>query len=1055
MPASDIRYLLLGPMEVSVDGQAVHLTGRQRTLLATLLLEPGRVVPVERLATWLWGERLPPSSGPRIRALVAEVRRALGPLGPSVILTRSPGYLARVGPGELDLAEFTALVEGARRAGAEALPSYDRALAMWRGEPFPDLTGLAAQTERSRLAELRVEAAERRAELLLEQGHGEDVVAELRRLVSEQPLRERPHRLLMRALHLGDRLPEALAVYRDLHSRLVRELGVEPGRELRDLHQRLLKDEVRPRKVQTPHQVPHGLTRFVGRAEALRRLDASHRVAVVGPAGVGKTALVVHWAHRAAGRFPDGQLFIDMRGFGPAGPRSLPEALTLLLQGLGLTPADIPVDVDAQIALYRTHLADRRVLVVLDDVADPRQVRELLAAPPGCRIVITSRDRLSGLVAVDGVERVALDVLDDDEALRLLDEAVGPARARRDPDAAAELVRLCGRLPLALSIAGSWIGEYGHRTVGDCVHRLTARGRMTGLRVDGDENVALRAALDASNEALPADAQRMFRLLGLVPGTGVSVAAAAALAGTSEARAEELLGTVARIHLVEESGPGRFAAHDLVLEYAGQRSRELDAPAERAAAVRRLLDHYLHLLVAATEACGFQTPQVPRGEGRSFGDPAEAAAWFDGEWQNLAAAVSHAATHGPRQYAWLLVEAAQELLHHQAALGERLRVAGIGLEAAQQEQDLRGQAAMHLVLGTTRWRMADLKSALWESERALTLSRQAGWEQGEAMALLACGVTLKRLGQPDRAIPHYRRAVALHRASGNAHGEVRGLGNLASAYILLARLEQAEECLHAVLPLARESGDRHIQALTLVNLGLVRQQQARFAEAMEALEEALAVSRAAGLRYAEGVAHETAGMVHCDAGRHEQAISAFTTALDIAAAVENHDSQLASLLGLAEAHLRLGRVDSAFGHLGTARLFAEESGMSTGQVLLGLARAEYLVRNFGKAHELAGHSLSLSEKHSPLDVPRLHALLAAVHLAEGSGGVSVRAAQQAANLAARSGQRLEQARALLILGHARQLAGDPQSARRSWRQAHELFTAIGTPEALLTAPLLE
>ncbi|WP_433430562.1 BTAD domain-containing putative transcriptional regulator [Nonomuraea sp. CA-141351] len=1042
-------------MEVSVSGQALHLTGRQRALLATLLLEPERVVPMERLATSLWGERPPPSSAARIRALIAEVRRALGPLGQSIILTRSPGYLARVGPGELDIAEFTALVERARRAGAEAAPAYDRALAMWRGEPFPDLTGLAAQTERSRLTELRVEAAERRAEILLERGHGEDVVAELRKLVAEQPLRERPHGLLMRALHLGDRLPEALTVYRDLHKRLVRELGIEPCQELRDLHQRLLKDEVRPQRVQTPHQLPHGLTRFAGRAEALRRLDASSRVAVVGPAGVGKTALVVHWAHRAAERFPDGQLFIDMRGFGPAGPRSLPEALTLLLQGLGLTSADIPVDVDAQIALYRTRLTGRRVLVVLDDVSDPRQVRELLAAPPGCRIVITSRDRLSGLVAVDGVERIALDVLDEDEALHLLTQAVGPARARRDPDAATELVRLCGRLPLALSIATSWIGEYGHRTVGDCVHRLTARGRMTGLRVDGDENVAVRAALDASNEALPADAQRMFRLLGLVPGTEISVAAAAALAGTSDTRAEELLATVARIHLVEESGSGRFAAHDLVLEYAGQRSREADAPAEREAAVRRLLDHYLHLLIAATEACGFQTPRLPRGEGRPFSDPAEAAAWFDGEWQNLAAAVSRAATHGPRQYAWLLVEGAQELLHHRATLGERLRVAGIGLDAAQQEQDLRGQAAMHLVLGTTRWRMADLKAALWESERALALSRQAGWEQGEAMALLACGVTLKRLGQPGRAIPHYRRAVALHHGSGNAHGEVRGLGNLASAYILLGRLEQAEECLHAVLPLARESGDRHIQSLTLVNLGLVHQQQARFAEAMEVLEEALAVSRAAGLRYAEGVAHETAGMVHCDAGRHEQAISAFTTAVDIAVSVENRSSKLASLLGLAESELRLGRVDSALGHLDSACRFAEEPDTNTGQVLLGLARAEYLVRNYDKARELASRSLSLSKNHSPLDVPRLHALLAAIHLAQDAGEESVRAAKQAADLAARSGQRLEQARALLILGHARHLADDHPSARKSWQRAHDLFTAIGTPEAHLTASLLK
>ncbi|MGP4097970.1 tetratricopeptide repeat protein [Nonomuraea sp. KM90] len=566
--------------------------------------------------------------------------------------------------------------------------------------------------------------------------------------------------------------------------------------------------------------------------------------------------------------------------------------------------------------------------------------------------------------------------------------------------------------------------------------------------------MAVRASLDASYEALPTAAQRMFRLLGLVPGAEISVAAAAALAGTGQAAAEELLGGAARIHLIEESGPGRFAAHDLVLEYAAQRTREADPPAEREAAVRRLLDHYLHLLVAATEACGFQTPDLPRGQGRPFGDQAEAVAWFESEWQNLAAAVSHAAAHGPRRYAWLLVEAAQELLHHRATLGERLRVAGIGLAAAEREGDLRGQAAMYLVLGTTRWRMADLRTALRESERALDLSRRARWIRGAAMALSACGVMLKQLGRPDRAIPRYRRAVALNRTLGNTHGQVRGLGNLASVHLEFARLRQAEECLAAALPLARASGDRHMQALTLVNLGLVRQQQARFAEATEILEEALAVARAAGLRYAEGVAHETAGLVHCDAGRPEQAVAAFSSALDIAVSVENRNSELASLLGLADAELRLGRVDRAFDRLTAARRLAVKSGMSSGQVLLGRARAEFCVRNHGAARELATRSLALNRKFSPLDVPRLHTLLAAIHLADGEEEQGMLAGERAANLAARSGQRLEHARALLLLGRARLRTGDRRGGRECWRHAHDLFSAIGTPEARLTASLL-
>ncbi|WP_165977116.1 AfsR/SARP family transcriptional regulator [Nonomuraea diastatica] len=1096
-----VRFLLLGPLEVAVDGRAVHLTGRQRALLAALLLDAGHVVSVERLADSLWGDELPPSAPSRVRALIAELRRALGDHGQDVIVTRNPGYLVRA--AATDTAELASLVARGHRAAEdgrhpEAADRYDEALALWRGEPYQDLAGPVAHAERHRLEELKHEAAEGRAAALVEMGRGQAAVAGLTRLLAEVPLRERPHGLLMRALAGGGRLPDALEVYRDFRARLVEELGVEPSGELQRLHQRLLAGEpaadppagpsaeppagpsaespagppTEPSAgpsagppgespaAPVPRQLPPLPGGFVGRAEELRRMDAGRVTLVVGPAGVGKTALAVHWAHRAAAGFPDGQLFVDMRGFDQREPMTLPEALRLLLQGLGQAAKDIPVELDAQIALYRSLLAGRRVMVVLDDVAAPEHVRALLPGDPGCRAVITSRNRLGGLVALDGVERVTLDVLDQREALRLIAHGIGEDRLRREREAAAELVALCDRLPLALSIAMSWIGDHEHRMIGHYVRELADRGRLVRLRVDGDESVAVQAALDLSHQALPPPARRMFRLLGVARGAAICADAAAALAGTSREQAEDLLGAAVRIHLLKETGPRRFAAHDLVVEYAVRLSLAEDPPEERHAAAHRLLEHYLRTVVRATAAAGFVAPRPPGDLAgpevtpKEFGGAEEAAGWFDAEWDNLAAAVSHAAEHGPRPYAWLLVEAMTDLLQLRRTHAEWLRLAGIALDAAEREEDLIGQAAMRNSLGLVRWLMADLEGAMREYERALALARRAGWAHGEATALQGGGVVRKQLGKPQRALPRYRRAMAIHRALGNERGESRAQNNLASAYLMLARLDRAEECLVANLPLAEAAGDRLLQALTLVNLALVRQKQARFGEALECLDKALSVARAAGLRYAVAVTYETYGWVHRDAGRHGQAVDAFARSLAIAREVENRRCQIASLSGMAEAELELGRMDSALARLEAALRLAERTGTDLDQVLLGLAEAHYRGGRHADARDEAERALKLAQDANPLNLPRLYGLLAAVHLADGDTAQSVRACEQALRLAHRSGQRLEHARALLTLGHAREPHA-PEQALRHWRRAHELFTAIGASERLKSAALLD
>ncbi|MEV0300125.1 AfsR/SARP family transcriptional regulator [Streptomyces prasinus] len=1079
------RFRLLGPLEVVVDGRPVTLTGRQRGLLAALLLDAGQVVPVGRIVDRLWGENTAPGTAPaRVRALVTEVRRALGTRGPEVLLTQNPGYLLRVGPGQSDVDEFVSCVAEARRASRSGRPldafrAYDRAVALWRGTPLGDLTGVDAESHVRRLEEMRTDAVEGRAEAGLVIGRGESAVADLQALLDEHPFRERPAGLLMRALYQSGRRAEALQVYKEFRHRLVDELGVEPTSELQEAHRLVLVGRERTGAVLAPtvpertvastpppRQLPAGTARFIGRSGELSRLDALHAAGeraalVVGPAGVGKTTLVLHWAHRLAPSFPDGHLFLDMRGFDRAGPMTLQEAVPLLLQALGHPARDMPITLDAQLALYRSLLATRRALLVLDDVADPAQTRNLLPGESDCMVVMTSRNRLPGLVAMNGVPRVTLDVFDRDEALGLLSGVVGPARVRAEPEAADELVDLCDRLPLALCVAMSWIADHDHRTITQYVRELVERGRLARLRVEGEPLSMVQTALDLSYEALPLPVRRTFRLLGLVPHAGIPVAAGAALAGTDTAEAADHFDAMARIHLLSETAERRFSGHAMVVEHAAQRSAFEDTPAEREAAVARLMEHLLQSVTNAARACGFRAYLLPRPRTRSqessgavaFPSAAAAKKWFDDEWENIALAVSHAAAYGPAAYAPHIVFAMNDLLHHCRSYPEWLRVAGVALEAAQRHGDQVGQAAMHISLGLVRWRMADLRNALAENELGLELARRAGWRHGEAMALQGCGINLKQLGRPRRAVARYSSAARMHRSAGDILGEARCLNNMASAHLMTGRLDRAAVCLTSCLELVHRAGDEHLRALTLVNLGTVHQQRGRFTEALEALHEAL---EAVGgrLPYAEAVAHEALGRVLGDTGRTERAVASFEEALRLARLVENRTCQVDSLVGMANVHLREDRLDRAAARLEAAREAARGTDVSLIGATLAVAEVERRLGGHARAREETEHALGLAAAGSPLDLPRLYHLGARVHLDTDDAAGAARYCRLALRFARRSGQALEHARVLITLGHARRELGGEYSARATWGRAHSALAALGAPEQHETAALL-
>ncbi|MEU8824472.1 BTAD domain-containing putative transcriptional regulator [Streptomyces sp. NPDC048636] len=1085
-----MRFRLLGPVELAVHGRPVGLTGKQRTLLALLLVQANRPVSVERLKDGIWGEEPPASAAARVRALVAELRRACGLTGSEVVVTRNPGYLVRVEPGALDTQEFGELVDRAKRAAErgdfqDAVASYRDGLALWRGGPLADVQGGAlVSAEARRLGEQRLDALEGQAEAKLALGWYREVIADLNVLIAEDPQREHPRAQLMRALHHSGRQGEALEVYRNFRGRLITELGVEPGEPLRELHQRVLRGEVAaeavpvpvPRMAEravrdvtseappaavplpVPRQLPPSTGRFVGRArelDALDRLSAepSRVVLVVGAAGTGKSSLAVHWARRASDRFPGGQLYLDLRGFNTSEPMSPGEALPLLLGALGRPPEHIPHQLDAQIQLYRSLLAGRRVLVVLDDVACPDQVRSLLPGDEGCLVVMTSRDRLPGLVAVNGASRLSLDALGNQEALELVALRMGEERLRAEPEAAAELVEQCGRLPLALTVAGAQLADQPHHTVGDYVRELTEWGRLDQLYIAGDAHAAVRAAFALSYRALGPAGRRMFRLLGLAPSGGLTTSAAATLADVPRREARDLLAAIAQVHLVFETAAHRFVCHDLLKEFAAERSAEEDGAEDRLAAVLRLFEYYLRSVGNAARANGLHElslPYEPVATGvvpESFDSPSAALTWVDTAWDEVTAAITHAAESGPPCMAWLLMDALTDLLHHGRPLAEWVRLAELALGAARAQGSELGQAAMELSLGHARWRMGRLEAAKSHYEAAGALARSTGWGTGEAHALRGAGVALKQLGEPGTALPRHRASVAIDRERGDRRGESVGLVNEASALLALGELDAAEECLTLALPLTAATGNVNLEAMALVSLGCVQLKRARFGTAAALLERAQIGAMKGGFRCAEAMAHETLGRLHSDRGRYEDAIAAHIEALLMTRAAENTNGQVDALSGLAFAEACLGQTEEAVRHAELALYLVGRTGHRTGlmDVHIAAAEAHRRAERLESAAHHARTAVGLGDEGHRVSLGQAHVVLARVLHGLGDGEGAMAGARRALRLSEVSGQRLVRARALHILGDAYDRSGEAGAADAAWRSAREQFEAIGLP----------
>lgn len=1052
-----LRISVLGPLEAARGVETVSLGPlKQRSLFAVLALQPNEVVSREEIIDVLWGDRPPASCLNLVHTYVSGLRKLVEPTGGqeagAVISLVSGGYRLTADPGELDLTRFDELVGQARRAphGEARKELFEQALDLWRGPVLADLPPNVRQHPVAiALAGRRVSATLAYADTALAVDGAEDAIDRLRLVAHHEPLHESLHGRLMLALAAAGQQAAALRVFADIRQRLGEELGIGPGKDIRLAHGKVIEGE--PVHYDSrPAQLPAEHAGFVGRGEGVRALtgavaDGAKIVVITGTAGVGKTALAVHWAHRLRPRFADGQLYLNLRGHACGQPMRPIEALSRFLRALGVSPDRIPVDEDEAAALFRTTLADRRVLVVLDNAVEAAQVRPLLPGAGACLVLVTSRNPLVGLTATEGAHRLPLDVLAPEDARLLLTKMVGDA----EPAEVAELARSSAYLPLALRVAGANIASAAHGTVaGYLAERV--------FPVDGDVRSAVHEVFGRSYQCLEPVAQRLFRLLGFVPGPDFTAEAAAALAGETTARTRDLLAALSATGLVHEYVPGRFQLHDLLREYA----ISLPSGDEPPSAVERLFAFYLHRADGATRLLYPSVLRMPVPRGKEPSPPNEAGAigWLDAERANLFAAAAQAVEYGLPSYAWRITDALRGYLWTRGYSAEGVAACQEGLRAARQEGDLAAEGSMRDILGLIRYHLSDYPAAIECHTSALTLSRRVGDRLAEAAALHNLGRVYAQTGHHADEASHYEEALEINRKAGNPHGEASALNYVGVAALALGQIAKAVECSTAALELSRELGDPDLEARSMHTLGLTHWSRGELDEAIESFSECLRIVRLIGNRHGEAPALVCLAEAHCEAGRYAEAEVRARMAIAQARASGERRHEVGGLDIVATVYLRTGHHEVAARYYRRALELAKEIGFSFGEmsVLLGLSvvdresgRADAAVRDCEQVLDLVRRS------GSHVLEAKVLIELAYARLACGEVASARARAGEALTFARDRGQYRDQARALVVLGLVREADGEPRAAIEAWTTALELFSRLSLPEVDDVTALLD
>ncbi|HEX7309175.1 AfsR/SARP family transcriptional regulator [Lentzea sp.] len=854
---------------------------KQRCLLAALAVDAGRVVPVDRLLDRVWGDAVPLRGRETLHSYVSRARQVIG--SDVAIERRSGGYVLT---GSVDLQRSRELGARARAAApAEAARLFGEALALWHGEPLAGISGEWADQERDRLVLERLALVHDLADARLALGHGGRLVAELSAAAAERPWDERIAGQHLLALHQAGRTADALETYRRVRERLVEELGVEPGAALRNLHALLLAGTPQPAAA-VPRHLPAAPTPFVGRAEELEALDAAVDAstgtvvisAMAGAGGIGKTWLALHWAHARAARFPDGQLFVDLLGFTPdTEPLDPAGVLRGFLDALGVDAAQVPAEAHARAALFRSLVADRRMLVLLDNAAAADQVVPLLPGTSTCTVLVTSRRVLPTLVARHGAHHLGLTTLAAEEARTLLAQRLGPACLAEEPEAAEDLLDWCRGFPLALGLLAGRVLTNPGLPLAELAKELRELGAEA---LDDDPAAGLTAVFAASEQALTAEQRRVFCLLGQAPGADIGLAAAANLTGLTTAGTARVLRELTTTSLVHQNSRGRYAMHDLVREHAAKTA----APDTRAS--RRVRDFYLHTArLAAQRFAPVQSTAdlAPAAEGVWLADLPDATAavtWLDEEFAVLRHLLHQAAADERHRTVWQIAWNLRTYVHRQGQYAEDLEMWQLAAAATLHLPDPKDRVRSHFRLGRAFVQLNRLDEASTALEQALAQAQEHNL--GEQV-LVHCELAAMWEGRGDehKALSHAHQALTASRTTGGELLVAQSL-NLVGWYATrtgdhdLARLHCEE-----ALTLYRKHDYQAGVANTLDSLGHVDHQTGRHREAITRFHESIAVLRELGHHADIADVVEHLAPAHAALGEHEQAEAAWTEALTL------------------------------------------------------------------------------------------------------------------------------------------------------------------------------
>jgi DNA-binding SARP family transcriptional activator/Tfp pilus assembly protein PilF len=921
---ASVLVRVLGAVQLDAGDGGVDVGPPQRcVVLAALAADAGRLVTHDALVERVWGSAPPLRALRTVQTHVANLRSLLtrtdASVRAAVTVRRGSGYLFDVDPDLVDVHRLRRLAVEASdpgQVGVDRLARWREAVGLWRGEPLAGLRGAWIERTRQAWYDQYRDVALSWALAEIEAGNPAEVLGRLDALIVRYPLVESLPAMMMRALYAAGHRTEALNCYAAVRQRLDEELAERPGPQLRAVYQAILRRDpsltqhaapagttaLAPTAV--PRQLPADVRGYAGRTEHLAQLDALAATcgtdagsdattpvvisAIAGTAGVGKTALAVHWAHHAATRFPDGQLYVNLRGFDPDGAMVDPAtAIRGLLAALGEPTERLPADLDTQASLYRTALADRRMLIVLDNARDTAQVRPLLPGTPRCLVLVTSRNQLTGLIAATGAHVLRLDLLTPNEARDLLTQRLGARRVAAEPDAVDALINHCAYLPLALSLVAAHAATHPELPLAALAAQLHDAGtRLDALATD-DPTTDPRAVFSWSYTALTPPAQRLFRSLGLHPGPDISAAAAASLAALAPSEARSLLAELTTASLIVEHRPGRYTFHDLLRAYAADLARHTDPAAERDAATERLLDHYLHTAYTADRLLMTTQDTIAVPAARPGTTPEHLATvqqaldWFTTEHAVLLAAVSHAARTGSHRHTWHLAWSLGPYLNLRGYWHERVDIGlaaltaaerlgdptnqvkahralatayiaqgrddearlhlGHSLEHADRAEDVIGQAHAHHTIALLDERRSRHAEALHHTQHALDLFTRAGHQPGIAQAANAIGWLHAQLGNHEQALTYCQQALALLQRHGHRAAEANTWDSLGYIHHHLGQHPEAIACYERALTLYEDLGGDYYRAETLTHLADTHQAAGNHPAARDAWQQALVI----------------------------------------------------------------------------------------------------------------------------------------------------------------------------------------------------------------------